>query len=336
MRPRRGTEARGIFPISKRVIQATPRLRAASLMGVALAFVAGACTGAAAPASEESAAPTAAVVAVATPVQPTPQIHVTAPPSLPPASARPSPSSRAASTPAAAATRTETPVELTITSPTDGAASDVDQVTVSGTGPAGFDLIVINNHDGTYVWSDSSMYRVRAIDGRWSVEIDLTPGDNEITVGYAVATASDAVTVTHEPPPTPTPKPTAKPKPTATPKPVTYATLTSRQWAKVVKAPDAMTGKGYKVWACISQFDAATGPSTFLAQTSYRNETYWYTDGVNAIFTGDEQELAEFVEGDLVAISAMTVGSFSYDTQAGGTATVPQFFIAKIQHKGTC
>ena len=91
-------------------------------------------------------------------------------------------------------------------------------------------------------------------------------------------------TPTAEPTPEITPEPTPEitPKPTPKPTPVSYVTLTSRAWALLVKAPDTYLGKAYKVWGCISQFDAATGADSFRAQASYRNETYWYSDGVNA------------------------------------------------------
>lgn len=130
---------------------------------------------------------------------------------------------------------------------------------------------------------------------------------------------------------------TPAPTPTPVPTPTSYVRLTSRAWAKLLKAPDNNIGNGYKLWGCISQFDAATGVDTFRAQASYRNEEYWFTDGVNVFFNGDEDQLADFVQGDVVAMSVVSLGSYSYDTQAGGNTTVPLFQVDKIQLlKGTC
>jgi len=138
-------------------------------------------------------------------------------------------------------------------------------------------------------------------------------------------------------PPTlaPTPEPTAEPTPTPAPK-VTYATLASRAWAKVVKSPDTYLGKGYVLWGCITQFDAATGADSFRAQASYKNQEWWYTDGVNAFFNGDEARLADFVADDIVYMKVVSLGSFSYDTQNGGNTTVPLFEVVSIKRKGSC
>ena len=86
-----------------------------------------------------------------------------------------------------------------------------------------------------------------------------------------------AQTVTPAPPtPAPTPTPLATPRPTVaptprptvapTPVPVSYATLSSRSWSKLVKAPDDYIGEGYVLWACMAQFDAATETDSFRAE----------------------------------------------------------------------
>ena len=95
--------------------------------------------------------------------------------------------------------------------------------------------------------------------------------------------------------------------------------------------------KGLQALGCISQFDAATGLDSFRAQASYRNETYWYSDGVNAFFSGDEAMLADFVAKDVVAMTVLSLGSYSYDTQNGGNMTVPMFQIVTIKRiSGSC
>lgn len=94
--------------------------------------------------------------------------------------------------------------------------------------------------------------------------------------------------------------------------------------------------KRYRLWACISQFDAATGADAFRSQTSFRKERYWWTSGDNAFFTGDEAQLEDVVAGDIVALGVRSLGSFSYDTQIGGNTTAPLFEVVSIKpERGT-
>jgi hypothetical protein len=157
------------------------------------------------------------------------------------------------------------------------------------------------------------------------------------TKAETTSTPAPDPTPTLEPTPAPTaePTPVPTPKPTATPKPE-YKKLNSRNWAKVVKNPDAYLGRTYQIWGCIFQFDGATGPDSFLAQTSYKKLEYWYSDGENAAFLGEISQLADIVEDDVVVMNVTSMGSYSYDTQAGGNTTVPLFSIDKITRKGSC
>jgi hypothetical protein len=148
----------------------------------------------------------------------------------------------------------------------------------------------------------------------------------------AVATATVEPTATLEPTEAPTPEPTAEP----TLPPVSYAKLTSRTWSKLVKAPDTYLGRGYYVWACISQFDAATGTDSFRAEASFKKQEYWYLDSDNALFSGSTDQLSDFVQDDIVYMKVLSLGSFSYDTQIGGNTTVPLFEVISISRKGSC
>lgn len=119
--------------------------------------------------------------------------------------------------------------------------------------------------------------------------------------------------------------------------PTSYAKLDKRGWQKIVKAPDRYIGKGYRVVACIYQFDAATGEDSFMAYASWKLQTSWFLKGDNAAFTGNAKLLADFVGGDIVSMSVVALGSYSYDTQAGGNTTVPSFQVIKIRReKGSC
>lgn len=233
---------------------------------------------------------------------------------------------------------------LRILAPSNGDVVETASVTFAGTAPAGSTVIQDISLAGDQ--------EVVASDGTWTLDVELDEGVNEITLRigddrnteqtirltYAPATA--AATEAPAPEPTaaptlePTPAPTAKPtpKPTA----VEYKKLSMRSWRKVVKAPDDYIGRSYQVWGCIWQFDAATGPDSFLAQAAPKRLDYWYSDGENASFTGDAGRLSDFVEGDIVVMNVTVLGSYSYDTQAGGNTTVPSFLVNKITRKGDC
>jgi hypothetical protein len=143
-------------------------------------------------------------------------------------------------------------------------------------------------------------------------------------------------TVTPLPTPASTPAPTSEPTLAPTVAPTTFAKLTSRAWSQLVKAPDNYLGKGYQVWACISQFDAATGTDTFRGEASYKNQEYWYVDSDNAFFSGSTDQLAPFVNDDVVYMKVLSLGSYTYDTQIGGSTTVPLFEVVTISRKGSC
>ena len=130
---------------------------------------------------------------------------------------------------------------------------------------------------------------------------------------------------------------TTPPAATLTPAPVAYKTLAARNWKLLVKSPDRYAGKGYVIWACISQFDAATGEDMFRGDSSYKNlkGDFWLY-GENSAFTGDATRLADFVEDDVVVMNVISTGSYGYDTQAGGNTTVPSFEVKKITRKGSC
>ena len=247
----------------------------------------------------------------------------------------PTAASPTASPGVAAASRT-----FTLTSPSDGSSVSVGLLVVAGLGRAN-SVVTFDSNSGPPLSTTASSL------GTWSIGVSLKIGRNELHFhDDAGATASITVTYVAPPPvvpteaplPTivPTVEPTPEPTPEVTPAPIVYASLTSRQWAKVMKDPDAYLGSTYKVWACITQFDAATGADSFRAQGSYRNETYWYTNGTNVLFTGNEDALADYVANDVVFMRVTSLGSSTYQTTLGGSTTVPLFEVDTIQAKGSC
>jgi hypothetical protein len=231
---------------------------------------------------------------------------------------------------------------LTITEPAPGAVVTGSQVLIRGHAPAGARVV----HDIS-LRPDQDV--IAGSDGAWALTVDLEAGVNDLvfrlgdersteihfSLTYTAAVATPSSTPVATPVPTPRPTPVPTPKPTPTPAPV-FAKLSSRTWALLVKDPDKYIGDAYQVWACITQFDAATGSDTFRGQGSYAKQAYWYSNGDNALFSGDEDQLAEFVEDDVVLMNVIVLGSIDYDTQIGGNTTAPAFLVDKITNKGSC
>jgi hypothetical protein len=106
-----------------------------------------------------------------------------------------------------------------------------------------------------------------------SLLVSACGGGGAPAVTGTAAADQPEVVITLEPEPDVTSSPIAMPS--------KYADLSKRAWQKLVKNPDAYLGKGYKIWACIWQFDAATGDDGFLGYASYRREDYWAVDGAS-------------------------------------------------------
>jgi hypothetical protein len=172
-----------------------------------------------------------------------------------------------------------------------------------------------------------------SIQNGWVKVVAVDVGCGAETPSPAPSSDIPALEATPAPTIEPTPRPTARPKPT--PKP-SYKKLGKRAWQKLVRSPDDHIGERVQVWACISQFDAATGSDSFRAQAWYKRTPYWWTDGDNVFFMGDADDLDDFVEDDAVWMNAMVVGAYSYDTTIGGSQTVPLLLVDKIKHKGSC
>jgi hypothetical protein len=54
------------------------------------------------------------------------------------------------------------------------------------------------------------------------------------------------------------------------------------------------------------------------------------------MFEGSPAQLEDFVADDIVVMKVVSMGSYSYDTQAGGNTTVPLFDVRSIKRKGSC
>ena len=114
-----------------------------------------------------------------------------------------------------------------------------------------------------------------------------------------------------------------------------YEELSSREWALLLKDPDAYADETYVVFGEITQFDSATGSDSFRADAAYYNAgSNFFYEGENSYFSGDEEMLREYVEGDIVKMYVTVLGSYSYETTSGGLLTVPEFYVDSIERLG--
>lgn len=92
------------------------------------------------------------------------------------------------------------------------------------------------------------------------------------------------------------------------------------------------------VYGKVTQFDAATGLDGFRANVDGVNHPikYGYADyETNTVFTTDSRaKLADLVEDDTFRAEVTVRGSYSYNTQIGGSTTVPQLMVTQIEVTG--
>jgi hypothetical protein len=90
-------------------------------------------------------------------------------------------------------------------------------------------------------------------------------------------------------------------------------------------------------WAYIFQFDANTGPCSFLAYygSSPHRRNYEFSDAIIRVDGEDNCELlGPIVEGTTVEVWAANNGTQSYDTTAGGSNTYTKFSVVDIAEYG--
>jgi hypothetical protein len=134
-----------------------------------------------------------------------------------------------------------------------------------------------------------------------------------------------------------TPAATAAPNPPAPSGPP--RAITARDWLKIAKDPEAHKGEAIIVYGQVRQFDSATGTDTFRASVDgvVHKPSYGYVDyETNTVLTSPGgAELGDLVQDDLFKAEVVVAGSLSYDTQIGGSTTVPLLLVTKITGTGT-
>lgn len=117
------------------------------------------------------------------------------------------------------------------------------------------------------------------------------------------------------------------------PPPKNYASLDERTWQLIAKDPDAYQGQTFLVFGQVTQFDSATGQDTFRADVAHANTcSYGFFDGDNTLLSAAPGvSLSNVVNDDVFAAQVTVVGSMTYDTAIGGSATVPVVQVDSIE-----
>jgi hypothetical protein len=112
----------------------------------------------------------------------------------------------------------------------------------------------------------------------------------------------------------------------------TYESVSAREFALMVKNPDSWAGRKIVVYGVITQFDAATGTTAFRADTGPGPAVNPYDYDQNTFITAhDAGMVADFVATDMVTMFAEVQGALTYDTQIGGSTTVPSLLVNIIE-----
>ncbi|KUI17025.1 hypothetical protein AU192_21175 [Mycobacterium lehmannii] len=112
----------------------------------------------------------------------------------------------------------------------------------------------------------------------------------------------------------------------------TYATVTQREFALMAKDPDAWAGRKIVVYGVITQFDSATGATSFRADTGPAPMMDVYHYDQNTVITAyDADMVTDFVEKDRVTMYVEVQGAMTYETQIGGSTTVPSLMANIIE-----
>jgi len=129
--------------------------------------------------------------------------------------------------------------------------------------------------------------------------------------------------------------PTTTTTPTASPEdldPSTYQALSAREFALLIKNPDASIGRKIVLYGVVTQFDTATGQNSFRAVTGTEPGDFKQ----NSIFYAHDQSiLSRVVAQDAVTIWCKGNGTETYKTTDNGEETVPRFWVNIIKDAGS-
>ena len=118
-------------------------------------------------------------------------------------------------------------------------------------------------------------------------------------------------------------------------KKVSFVVPNDIAWNSLTRVPSSQKNKNYIIYGCVAQFDANTGGSKFRGYASPVQQQYYFSDGVNSIFTGSAKSLLKLSEKTAFIAKVTVTGGVSYTT-FGGKTTVPSLAIKQFQTIGTC
>jgi len=118
-------------------------------------------------------------------------------------------------------------------------------------------------------------------------------------------------------------------------KKINFEVPSDLSWNSLTRIPNSQKNKNYIIYACVAQFDANTGSSKFRGYASPVQQQYYFSDGVNAIFTGSAKNLLKLSEKTAFIAKVTVNGGVAYST-IGGKTTVPSFAIKQFQTIGSC
>ena len=114
--------------------------------------------------------------------------------------------------------------------------------------------------------------------------------------------------------------------------PATYQSLSSRDYALLVKDPDANKGRKIIVYGVVTQMDSATGNSQMRVDTDAQlGGDYSQNTMIDA---KDPSILAKVVKGDIVSMWCEVKGALTYDTTNNGHMTVPNYWVYIVKDSG--
>lgn len=159
--------------------------------------------------------------------------------------------------------------------------------------------------------------------------------DTEPAASSSVTTDEPTTSESAETEPTDESTDEASEEPTDEPtQPTEYEAITSRQWKKIAKDPDAHVGETIVIYGQVTQFDSATGTDTFRADVGGVRDSCDFglcTYPTNTVLTGDADRLSKLVSDDTFRAKVTVLGSLDYDTQLGGETTVPSLQVDKVK-----
>ena len=118
--------------------------------------------------------------------------------------------------------------------------------------------------------------------------------------------------------------------------PATYEEVTPREFALIAKDPDANRLRKLVLYGVVTQFDPATGTKGFRANTDAVPHPKSYDFDQNTILAASDPSILDnVVEKDFVTLWVSGAESYTYDTQMGGSTTVPKFTVNIIKVTGS-